>query len=147
MRLRRTLLAGLAAFATVASTPAAARMLDMTNPDDALEISKRAQCGPADGQPAFYHWSGHLYSRVQGEPDRLLFKVVVDRVPVLVGRQGSAQARELLVGLEAAETLGGLEHGSGGPAQRHGRVLPAFDVAADPADGSVHVLDDVGAGE
>ena len=75
MRLRQTLLAGLAALATIASTPAAARMLDMTNPDDALEISKRAQCGPADGQPAFYHWSGHLYSRVQGEPDRLLFKV------------------------------------------------------------------------
>jgi Protein of unknown function (DUF1838) len=50
------------------------RMLDPGNPGDALEISKRAQCGEADGKPAVYHWAGNIYSRVQGEPDRLLFK-------------------------------------------------------------------------
>jgi hypothetical protein len=50
------------------------RMLDPNVPADALEISKRAQCGEADGQPAVYHWAGNIYSRVQGEPDRLLFK-------------------------------------------------------------------------
>ena len=43
--------------------------------------------------------------------DGLLFKFVADRVSVLMGCQGSAQARELLVGLEAAEALGGLEIG------------------------------------
>jgi Protein of unknown function (DUF1838) len=50
------------------------RMLDPNVPADALEISKRVQCGEADGVPAVYHWSGNVYSRIQGEPDRLLFK-------------------------------------------------------------------------
>jgi Protein of unknown function (DUF1838) len=50
------------------------RMLNPDKPEDALEISKRTQCGVADGVPAVYHWSGNVYSRVQGEPDRLLFK-------------------------------------------------------------------------
>ena len=50
------------------------RMLDTSKPEDALEIAKRAQCGAADGVPAVYHWAGNVYSRVQGEPDRLLFK-------------------------------------------------------------------------
>jgi hypothetical protein len=49
------------------------RMLDPNKPEDALEIAKRAQCGVADGQPAVYHWAGKVYSRVQGEPDRMLF--------------------------------------------------------------------------
>ena len=51
-----------------------ARMLDPSVAADALEISKRVQCGEADGKPAVYHWSGKVYSRVAGEPDRLLFK-------------------------------------------------------------------------
>jgi hypothetical protein len=49
------------------------RMLDLSKPEDALEVAKRAQCGEADGVPAVYHWAGRVYSRVQGEPDRLLF--------------------------------------------------------------------------
>jgi hypothetical protein len=52
---------------------ASAQMLDPMKPEDALEINKRVQCGEADGVPAVYHWSGKVYSRVQGEPDRLLF--------------------------------------------------------------------------
>lgn len=55
-------------------TTANARLLDPAKPEDALEISKRVQCGEADGKPAVYHWSGNIYSRVQGEPDKLLFK-------------------------------------------------------------------------
>ncbi len=55
-------------------SPAAARPLDLAKPEDVLEISKRIQCGEADGRPAVYHWSGNVYSRVQGEPDRLLFR-------------------------------------------------------------------------
>jgi hypothetical protein len=65
------------AIATVAlvsmAFAASARMLDPAKPDDALEISKRVQCGEADGKPAVYHWSGKMYSRVAGEPDKLLF--------------------------------------------------------------------------
>ncbi len=49
------------------------RMLDPTKPADALEISKRVQCGETDGKPAVYHWSGKIYARVEGEPDRHLF--------------------------------------------------------------------------
>jgi hypothetical protein len=57
----------------LAASPAAARQLDPANPADAFEISKRAQCGEADGKPAVYYWSGRVYSRVTGEPDRHLF--------------------------------------------------------------------------
>ncbi len=69
--IRLSLLLGASALTLAA--PAAARILDPTKPDDALEISKRTQCGAADGQPAVYHWSGKVYSRVAGEPDRHLF--------------------------------------------------------------------------
>lgn len=51
----------------------AARLLDPANPADQFEISKRIQCGAADGTPAVYHFGGKVYSRVAGEPDRLLF--------------------------------------------------------------------------
>jgi len=51
----------------------------------------------------------------------------------------------LPVGLEPPESVGGLHHAGGGPAQRHFGVLPAFDVAADPPDRAVHVFDNVGA--
>jgi hypothetical protein len=60
--------------AAMLAAPAAARTLDPNVPVDALEISKRMQCGTADGKPAVYHWAGKVYSRVTGEPDRLLFK-------------------------------------------------------------------------
>ncbi len=65
--------AALVVTANPALAAAKARMLDPNKPEDALEISKRAQCGEADGKPAVYHWSGKIYSRVTGEPDRLLF--------------------------------------------------------------------------
>jgi len=50
-----------------------ARMLDPAIPADAFEISKRVQCGEADGKQAVYHFAGKIYSRVEGEPDKLLF--------------------------------------------------------------------------
>jgi hypothetical protein len=65
------LLAGIIA-ATIA-TPGQARTLDPAKPEDALEVMKRTQCGAKDGEPAVYHWSGKVYSRVEGERDRLLF--------------------------------------------------------------------------
>jgi Protein of unknown function (DUF1838) len=57
----------------MAAAPALARTLDPAVPADAFEISKRIQCGAADGVPAVYHFGGKVYSRVAGEPDRLLF--------------------------------------------------------------------------
>jgi Protein of unknown function (DUF1838) len=68
----RNLILSCAALALAAG--AQARMLDPAKPEDALEIMKRTQCGEKDGQAAVYHWSGNVYSRVTGEPDRLLFK-------------------------------------------------------------------------
>lgn len=59
--------------ATTLAAPILARTLDPDKPEDALEIMKRTQCGEADGVPAVYHWSGKVYSRVRGEPDRHLF--------------------------------------------------------------------------
>jgi len=59
--------------AGTATAPATGRMLDPNKPEDAVEISKRTQCGEKDGQPAVYYWSGKVYSRVEGERDRLLF--------------------------------------------------------------------------
>lgn len=66
------LLAGIIA-ATIAA-PASARTLDPAKPEDALEAMKRTQCGAKDGEPAVYYWSGKVYSRVEGERDRLLFQ-------------------------------------------------------------------------
>jgi Protein of unknown function (DUF1838) len=64
----------LALLATVAiGSTASARILDPAVPADALEISKRVQCGTADGVPAVYHFGGKVYSRIAGEPDRVLF--------------------------------------------------------------------------
>lgn len=57
-----------------AGTAAQARTLDPNVPEDAVEISKRLQCGEKDGETAVYHWAGNVYSRVPGERDRLLFK-------------------------------------------------------------------------
>lgn len=65
--------AALAAMSSGALAQGKGAMLDPGKPADALEISKRAQCGEADGKPAVYHWAGKIYSRVEGEPDRHLF--------------------------------------------------------------------------
>lgn len=73
MRIRKRAIAALLT-CTVLAAPAAARQLDPSVPADALEISKRMQCGEADGKPAVYHWAGKVYSRVTGEPDRMLFR-------------------------------------------------------------------------
>ena len=69
----RNILAGFSGIVILAATPLAARTLDPDKPEDAVEIMKRAQCGAKDGTPAVYHWTGKIFSRVAGEPDRLLF--------------------------------------------------------------------------
>lgn len=63
----------LAATAIVMAGSASARMLDPTKAEDAFEISKRVQCGEEDGKAAVYQFGGKVYSRVDGEPDRLLY--------------------------------------------------------------------------
>lgn len=67
---------GMAAAALVAGGAAAqGRMLDLNNSADALQMFRKIQCSTVDGQPVFYHWSGRVYSRVEGEPDRHLWNI------------------------------------------------------------------------
>jgi hypothetical protein len=68
----KTILLAAAALA-VTTSAVNARTLDPAVSADAFEISKKIQCGVADGTPAIYHFGGKVYSRVAGEPDRLLF--------------------------------------------------------------------------
>lgn len=69
---RMLLLAGCALGSALIAMPAQAQKLDPTKPEDALEISKRVHCGIGD-KPAVIYWTGRVYSRVIGEPDRHLF--------------------------------------------------------------------------
>lgn len=72
MTIRTTILSA-SALVLACAAPAGARVLDPDVAADAVELSKRVQCGVKDGEPAVYHWSGKIYSRVDGERDRLLF--------------------------------------------------------------------------
>lgn len=66
---------GLASLAAASlAAPAAAQMLDPAKPEDAVQIAKRLQCGVSEDKPAVYHWSGNIYGRSPGQPDKLLFK-------------------------------------------------------------------------
>jgi hypothetical protein len=68
--IKAALLAGAVA---AQAAPASARLLDLSRPEDALEASKRLQCGVRDGEPAVYFWEARVYSRIEGERDRHLF--------------------------------------------------------------------------
>lgn len=72
--MRLTVTAALLA-ASLNAAPAAAQALDPNNPADAITINRKMQCSTVDGEPAVYHWSGRVYSRVPGERDRHLFDV------------------------------------------------------------------------
>lgn len=66
------LMAPLVAMAAPAKAP---KMLDISKPEEALQVSRKFQCSMIDNAPVVYHWSGRGYSRVPGEPDRLLFNL------------------------------------------------------------------------
>lgn len=71
----RHILAGISAAALLAvGSTTMARTLDPSVPEDAVEISKRLQCGVSADEPAVYHWSGNIYGRSPGVRDKLLFK-------------------------------------------------------------------------
>jgi hypothetical protein len=42
---------------------------------ETLQAFRRIQCSLEDEKPVVYGWTGNTYSRVPGEPDRLLFRV------------------------------------------------------------------------
>lgn len=70
--MRTVFLAGCMA---VISSAAGGETLDLAKPEDALEANRKVQCSTVDGEPTFYHWSGRMYARRAGEPDRHLFNV------------------------------------------------------------------------
>lgn len=52
-----------------------ARTLDLSDPNDAIVATRKVQCSLTDGAPTVLTWSGKVYSRIQGEPDRHLFNI------------------------------------------------------------------------
>ncbi|HNP64226.1 MAG TPA: DUF1838 family protein [Woeseiaceae bacterium] len=63
-------------FSLIATSGSAiAGQLDPNDPDDALIIGRKIGCSVIDAEPVTFWWHGRAYSRRQGEPDKLLFKV------------------------------------------------------------------------
>ncbi len=60
---------------TLGAAKAAAGTLDLASPVDGLTALRKIQCSTKDSTPVVYHWSGHVFSRVPGEPDRHVFDV------------------------------------------------------------------------
>jgi hypothetical protein len=60
-----------AALATKAKAP----RIDLSSPQGVLMAGRKIQCSLEDGKPVTYYWHGDMYSRIEGERDRLLFKV------------------------------------------------------------------------
>jgi hypothetical protein len=69
------LMTGLMIGVLALASGAQARRLDLANPADALTALRKIQCSTKDATPVVYHWSGHAFTRVPGEPDRHVFDV------------------------------------------------------------------------
>lgn len=57
------------------SGPAAATPLDPDVPEDAVALMQKTTCSLEQGKTVVYWWKGAMYSRVEGERDRELFKL------------------------------------------------------------------------
>ena len=57
--------------------PAPAPKLDVyNNPEDAVKADRKITSSLKDGEECTYWWEGHVFSRIAGEKDRLLFNYV-----------------------------------------------------------------------
>jgi hypothetical protein len=79
MSMRITLMRGIGlAAALVASSVAFAakpsKAIDINTPEGAVAAFRKVQCSTEDSRPTVYYWVGETYSRVPGEPDKLLFR-------------------------------------------------------------------------
>ena len=121
-----------------ASALAQSRQLDPAQPNDALEIMRKLQCGPGDGVPAIYRWSGRAYSRVEGERDKHLFDIegmnIRQCTSLTDAKRGKGYrmvSRELMLYLDPAT----------GQVMRNwknpwtGETVELFHVANDPVNG------------
>jgi hypothetical protein len=76
----KTLVTSLALSLVLAASAAAsgagkARTLDPKNADDQMRMQVKMSCSLVEGRPTLYWWSGRMWARVPGEPNRLLFNV------------------------------------------------------------------------
>ena len=67
--------AGLVAGIMTTTPAAAADEIDLSTPEGAIAAARKVQCSLKDEHPVTYWWLGDMFSRVPGEPDRLIFKV------------------------------------------------------------------------
>jgi len=65
----------LAAAALAAPAALWAAKLDAAKPEDALKIMQKSICSLNEGETVIYWWKGAMFSRVEGERDRELFKL------------------------------------------------------------------------
>lgn len=65
----------LAAAALIAPAALSAAKLDPAKPEDALKIMQKSICSLKEGETVIYWWKGAMFSRVEGEKDRELFKL------------------------------------------------------------------------
>lgn len=90
-----------------ARTREAAARIDLSTADGAVQAMRRIWCAGADGAPTYWRWRGEVWSRRQGEKDRLLFKVEGLNVRTCVATQDPVRgqgvrtlSRELLLYLD-----------------------------------------------
>jgi len=77
--MRTTFARGTVLLAALLATSIAAaarpdKALDLGTPEGALEAFRKVQCSTEDQRPTVYYWIGETYARIDGEPDRLLFR-------------------------------------------------------------------------
>ena len=73
MKFRLTILTALATLAFLHIDLASA--FELTPGAGQLKAQRKITCSTIDDKPIVYWWYGRMYSRVQGEKDRLLFRV------------------------------------------------------------------------
>lgn len=65
----------LATAAMLAPATLSAAKLDPAKPADAVRIMQKSICSLTEGETVIYWWKGAMFSRVEGEKDRELFKL------------------------------------------------------------------------
>jgi hypothetical protein len=74
-RMRFVALAALILTGTTADAKPVSKRLDPAKAEDALKIMQKSICSLNEGETVIYWWRGAMFSRVEGEKDRELFKL------------------------------------------------------------------------
>jgi hypothetical protein len=71
----RILMASAALAAAMMPMAASAQTIDLSTPAGAIAANRKIHCSTVDGEPVVYHWSGRVFARAPGVPDRHVFNV------------------------------------------------------------------------